>query len=100
VTRGVLGAGLLLAANFLGSPGAEEPSPGFTLCVAPRPPDCVDAPPGPPDPLEDCERRVRAYVANVFKFRQCIEAESEREVRRANEVLDKWKCKGSIDCRR
>ena len=99
MTRGALGAGLLLAANFLGSPGAEEPSPGFTLCVAPRPPDCVDAPRNP-DLLEDCDLRLRAYVANVFKFRQCIEAESEREVRRANEVLDKWKCKGSSDCRR
>ena len=99
MTRGALGAGLLIAANFFGSPGAEQPSPGFTLCVAPRPPDCVDAP-GKSNSVEECERRVRGYIANVFRFRQCIEAESEREVRRANEVLDKWKCNAFRDCPR
>ena len=98
MTRGVLGAGLLLAANFLGAPGAGEPSPGFTLCVAPRPPDCVDAP-GKSDSLEECERRVRGYIANVFRYRECLESETERQVRRANETLDKFKCKQSNGCR-
>ncbi len=98
MTRGALGAGLLIAANFLGSSGADEPSSGFTLCVAPRPPDCVDAP-GKSDSIEDCERRVAAYIATVFRYRECLEAETERQVRRANETLDKLKCKQSKGCR-
>jgi len=74
--------------------GVDEPSSGFTLCVAPRPPDCVDAP-GKSDSIEDCERRVVAYISNVFRYRECLEAETERQVRPDNEILDKLKCKQS-----
>jgi len=98
VTRGGLGAGLLIAANLLGPPGAGEPWSGFTLCVAPQPPDCVDAP-AKSGPATDCERRVRAYVARVFGYRECLEAEIEREVRRANEILDRLKCRQPKGCR-
>ena len=98
VSRSALGAGFLIATNFLGAPSVDEPSSGFNLCVAPRPPDCVDASQAP-GPVEDCERRVQAYVARVFRYRECLEAETERQVRRANETLDKWKCKQSKKCR-
>lgn len=93
-----LGPSLLIAANLFGAPGAIEPSPGFTFCVTPHPPDCIDAP-AKSDPAEDCERRVRAYTARVFRYRECLEAEIERHVGRANEVLDKLKCKQTKECR-
>jgi hypothetical protein len=91
--RSLRGIALVLAGLY-SYPADAEPSPGFTYCVAPFPPDCVKAPVNS-DSHDDCETRVQAYVANVFRFRQCIEAESEREVRRANEVLDQWRCKVS-----
>lgn len=84
----------LVLAGLYSYPAAAEPSPGFTYCVAPFPPDCVKAPVRS-DSHDECETRVQAYVASVFRFRECVEAESEREVRRANEVLDQWRCKGS-----
>lgn len=90
----MLSATLLIAANLFAPPGADEPSPGFTLCVAPRPPHCVDAP-GKSDPIEDCEHRVRGYVENVARYRKCLQAETERQVRRANETLDKLNRKQS-----
>lgn len=90
MTTGVLGGGLLLAANLFGAPAADDLSSGFNLCVAPRPPDCVDAP-AASSPTDDCERRVRAYVTNVFHYRECLGAETRRQVRRANDTLEKLK---------
>ncbi len=90
--RGALGASFLVAANLFAPPGADEPSSGFNLCVAPHPPGCVEAP-AKSDSAEDCERRVQAYVTKVFGYRECLEAESERQVRRANDTLDKLKSK-------
>ena len=43
---------------------------------------------------------MQAYAAGIFRFRECIEAESEREVRQTNELLDEWRCKVSKkECR-
>lgn len=78
---------------------AAEPSSGFDLCVAPYPPACVNEP-RKQLKRDECESELRAYTAAVFHFRECIEAESAREVRRANEVLDHWKCRLSkANCR-
>ena len=73
---------------------AAEPSPGFAYCAPPSPPNCVGEPSKPSSPT-DCEAQVQAYVASVFRFRECLDAESEREVRRANEILEQWRCKRS-----
>ena len=90
----------LLFAGLYSYPVSAEPGPGFTYCVAPYPPDCVKKPLNS-ESHDDCETSVQAYVASVFRFRECIEAESEREVRRANEVLEQWRCKVSrMECRR
>jgi hypothetical protein len=79
---------------------ATEFTPGFDLCVAPQPPSCVDAP-NKRLKREACEEAMQAYVERVFHFRECIEAETEREVRRANDVLDYWKCRTTKkDCKR
>ncbi len=89
---------ILLAAGLPAS-AAAEPVPGFDLCVAPYSPACVNAP-RKQLKRDECEAEVRAYTAAVFHFRECIEAESAREVRRANEVLDRWKCRLSkTNCR-
>ncbi|ARN83805.1 hypothetical protein DSM21852_23750 [Methylocystis bryophila] len=81
--------------NLFAPPGANEPSSGFNLCVAAQPPDCVDAP--AKSDYENCERRVRAYLANVFRYRECLEVETERQVRRANDTLDKLKRKQPME---
>jgi hypothetical protein len=74
---------------------AAEPSSGFEYCAPPYPPTCVGEEPSKPSSPTDCEAQVQAYVANVFRFRECLDAESEREVRRANEILEQWRCKRS-----
>lgn len=100
MARGVFGCSALLAASLYAAMAAAEPSPGFTFCVAPDPPECIDAPAKSERNNDECEARVQAYVANVFRFRECLEAESERQIRRANEALDRWKCKRSKDCQK
>ena len=95
---GALCGGMLMLASLFNSGDAIEPSPGFTLCVAPRPPNCVDGP-GKSNAAEVCEPRVQAYIVNVFRYRECLEAESERQVRRANEVVNEMKCRRSKQCR-
>jgi len=88
---------ILLAAGLPAS--AAELFQGFDLCVAPQSPACVNAP-RKQLKRDECEAEVRAYTAAVFHFRECIEAESAREVRRANDVLDRWKCRLSkASCR-
>ena len=37
---------------------------------------------------------------SVYRFRECLDAESERQVRRANEAFEKWKCKRSKECQK
>ncbi|ARN83479.1 hypothetical protein B1812_07655 [Methylocystis bryophila] len=83
---------------MFGAPATDDPSSGFNHCVAPRPPDCVDAP-ATSYPTDECERRVRSYVANVFRYRECLGAETQRQVRRANDTLDKWKRRQSYERR-
>lgn len=99
ISRGWLYGVALIFVGLDSFIATAEPSPGFTFCVTPYPPDCVKAP-LTAQTHDQCEAQVQAYIASVFHFRECIEAESEREVRRANELLDQWRCKVSKkECR-
>ncbi|MBL8590125.1 MAG: hypothetical protein JNK46_16445 [Methylobacteriaceae bacterium] len=81
---------------------AEAQGSGFALCVAPSRPDCArrrDA------PLSNaarkaCEEDAARFVATVFAYRACLEAEISRAVREANETIAMARCgKASLtDC--
>jgi hypothetical protein len=90
-------AAALAILAFLAAPGiaADQPS-GFNFCAKPAPPACIDA----PETTELCEVEVQAFLKSVFKYRACLEKESARAVREANETLEIWKCRtGALQCR-
>lgn len=75
---------------------AASPSSGFNFCAPPTPPACIDA----PEMTEICGTKVQAFLKSVFKYRICLEKESARAVREANETLEIWKCRtGALLCR-
>jgi len=67
------------------------PAPGFTFCAAPFKPACVVK--RGKTRGESCEERVKFYIASVFRYRECLEAEMERSVRESNDLLDIWRCR-------
>lgn len=76
---------------------AGEMTRGFTFCAPPTRPACVDKVDAEPI---SCDNEVQAYTATVFKYRECLEVESERAVRDANDVIETWKCRtGKKACR-
>jgi hypothetical protein len=74
-----------------------QAAPGFTFCPAPEPPACVAAPKAAPA----CDAEVEAYVARVFRYRECLARETERAVAQSNDVIDGWRCRRFNErCRR
>ncbi|BDV33149.1 hypothetical protein [Methylocystis iwaonis] len=73
----------------------EKPS-GFDFCAPPSRPLCIDAP-----VAEDaCDAQVQAFIKTVFRYRECLDKETQRAVREANDVLEAWKCRtGALTCR-
>ena len=61
-------------------------------CAPPYPPACVDQLSKAPKDRTSCEKEIDSYVANVFRYRGCLSAETERAVREANRVLQIMKC--------
>jgi hypothetical protein len=79
------------------SAALPQASPGFTLCVTPRPPACALA----DKAVASCDAEIEAYVALVFRYRECLAHETERAVAQSNDVIDGWRCKRFGDrCRR
>ncbi len=93
------GAAALVLATVFAWPGlslAEDGSSGFDYCAPPLRPGCIDA----PAVTDACETEVQAFIKTVFKYRACLERESERAVRGANDALEAWKCRtGALKCR-
>lgn len=86
-------------AAFAFWPGAVWPqaAPGFTFCATPEPPACVDAAKAAPA----CDAEVEAYIARVFRYRECLAREMERAVAQSNDVIDGWRCRRFNErCRR
>jgi hypothetical protein len=69
-----------------------RPTTGFTFCARPYRPPCASIL-LKNYPNSACEEQVKAYIASVFRYRECLEKESERAVRESNELIDMWKCK-------
>ncbi|KAF2990493.1 hypothetical protein MJC1_02255 [Methylocystis sp. MJC1] len=73
----------------------EAPS-GFNFCAPPLRPPCIDAPVA----NDACDAEVQAFIKTVFRYRECLEKETQRAVREANDVLEAWKCRtGALTCR-
>jgi hypothetical protein len=87
----------LLSLTTTTAPGLAGDAPsGFDFCAPPLRPACIEA----PSSIEDCENEVQAFTATVFKYRACLERQTERAVRNANEALQDWKCRtGKLKCR-
>jgi hypothetical protein len=84
------------ASAWPGVSGAQEAQRGFNFCAPPLRPACIDA----PTVKEACETEVQAFIKFVFKYRGCLEKETERVVREANDSLEAWKCRtGALKCR-
>ena len=82
------------------SPVIAQPAPGFTLCVRPDRPACVSDV-ADTKSIDACEQEVKAYVARVLVYRNCLFAESARVVRESNDAIDRLRCRQlSGECQR
>jgi hypothetical protein len=72
-------------------PGVER---GFDLCVAPRPPACVDqaATYARETSRAACQAAVNRYVDEVFVWRTCLESAVSRVTLDANTRADRFRC--------
>lgn len=78
---------------------AADDARGFTHCAPPFRPLCIDSAQAEDDVIA-CEIEVQAFIATVFKYRECLERETERAVRDANDAIETWKCRsGKSQCR-
>jgi hypothetical protein len=91
-------AALILASvSALPDPSiAQGAQKGFDFCAPPLAPGCINAPAA----KDACETEVQVFIKTVFRYRACLERESERAVREANDTLEAWKCRtGVLRCR-
>ena len=85
-------AAFVILATSLLSPTPElPPVAGFTLCARPSRPACIEDITG--GKAGTCEPEVRAFVAAVVIYRDCLEQEVRRAVREANDVVEQMKGK-------
>jgi len=92
--------GFVLLLGLAAAPAhSEEYAQGFTHCAPPFRPPCIDTA-ETEEEIAACENAMQAYIATVFKYRACIDAESQRAVRDANDAIEAWKCQsGKLKCR-
>ncbi len=74
------------------APLAAEPLRGFTHCAPPLRPACIDAA-VTQEEVAACDRDVQLFTSMVFKYRECLEKETERAVREANDAIEAWRCR-------
>lgn len=86
-----LSLAIAIAFSTLPAPVYSQAASGFNFCVAPPRPACVFETSN--RAAGACDREVEAYVGVVFRYRECLEAESERAVRESNDVIDHWRCR-------
>ncbi len=83
-------AGFVILATSLLSPTSESPpAAGFTLCIPPSRPACIKDIKG--GKAGSCDPKVKAFLAAVVIYRDCLEREVQRAVRDANDVVDQMK---------
>jgi hypothetical protein len=62
-------------------------------CAPPYPPACVAAPAKEAKARKSCEQATETYVADVFKYRDCLSKEMQRAVLEVNKVIQTVKCR-------
>lgn len=83
-------AALLLGGAALAS--EAESFSGFTYCSPPPRPACLERARSEAE-MAACDDEMRIYTTMVFKYRECLERETERAVRDANEAIAAWRCR-------
>lgn len=93
-------ARILAALAFSGvAPVAAGPFRGFTHCAPPLRPACVDKALTQADVIA-CDGDMQLFTSMVFKYRECLEMETERAVRDANDAIEAWRCRSDkTNCR-
>lgn len=95
VLHGVALAGLVLASTF--RPSAAESDFGFTFCVLPLRPSCIDAAAtyATKDSVKACDEAVRRYEDSTFAYRACMGRELQRAILDVNNAVDLFKCRST-----
>jgi len=95
-----LGGALALAFWLSSDAALAQTAQGFNFCAPPFPPSCVEKAVSR-KAIAACDKEVQNYIASVFHYRECLEAQTERAVFQSNQLLNAWKCKqNKEDCRR
>ncbi|HMK88212.1 MAG TPA: hypothetical protein VK446_01060 [Methylocystis sp.] len=77
---------------------AQSSASGFNFCAPPTSPACIEEA-RTADEKQACDEIMRAYVASVFEYRACLEAETTRAVLQSNDAIDRWRCRKQGQCR-
>ncbi len=87
-------AALATAAAFLthAQPLAAQALRGFTYCAPPARPSCIETS-AAALAMAACDEEMQLFTKMVFRYRECLERETERAVREANEAIEIWRCR-------
>jgi hypothetical protein len=90
----ICGAALATAAAFLTfvQPLAAQAIRGFTYCAPPSRPACIERSVAALA-MAACDEEVQLFTKMVFRYRECLERETERAVREANDAIETWRCR-------
>ncbi|MGD9544185.1 MAG: hypothetical protein AB7F41_07320 [Methylocystis sp.] len=92
-TRYFCSAGLAAAAVLaLAPPLAAQGVRGFTHCAPPLRPACIETS-AAALAMAACDEEVQLFTRMVFRYRECLERETERAVRDANDAIEAWRCR-------
>lgn len=65
---------------------------GFNYCAPPSPPACIETS-AAALAMAACDEEVQLFTKMVFRYRECLERETERAVREANDAIEAWRCR-------
>jgi hypothetical protein len=65
---------------------------GFTYCAPPLRPACIERSVAALA-MAACDEEVQLFTRMVFRYRECLERETERAVREANDAIEVWRCR-------
>ncbi len=92
--KSLRGAALVAAAALLyEAPNlAAQAVRGFSYCAPPSRPACIETSVAALA-MAACDEEVQLFTRMVFRYRECLERETERAVRDANDAIEAWRCR-------
>lgn len=92
--RNICSAALAAAAVGVSyaQPLAAQAFRGFTYCAPPTRPACIETSVAALA-MAACDEEVQLFTKMVFRYRECLERETERAVREANAAIEAWRCR-------